>query len=393
MTPQELQQITGIHQLFTGIETHGWGDTDFMQAAQFAKAHGADTIIFKAADGGNVWYGGLDGVFHVRNVIMSQGVGAIPYTYSYGNKFNALDSEIDILIAIMQQCGIACMDAEDTWNGQVGWASHLCARMQPVPGTFIVSTWSDPSLQDWGNVIQALAPCVTAFAPQQYTNYLATFWQEFGKNGASWLQPTVNLTQEFGANDPVTIAQNAYNQGHTAISVWYYETAAANPGLLDAVYAAFPKGGTPVQQYSPKSGDFDQYFIANADGRWTSKKFNTVLIGGNLILYSQLSIDGQTLPLIGLPRTNELYQTDESDGYQWSVQFFERGVVVYDPQKRFDNPPGSGSSYFGKYDQLLHLAPFYQPPITPVISDTVIADIKAVKAAGDKLLADAGITS
>jgi len=226
--------------------------------------------------------------------------------------------------------------------------------------------------------------------PRQYNNYLATFWQEFAADGATWLQPTVDLTQEFGANDPVAIAGNAYHQGHTAISIWYYDTAVANPGLLDAVYAAFPKasGGQNVNTYSPNSADFNNYFTVDANGNWVCKSTNAVIIGGDRGTFSELSIDGNTLPVIGLPRTNELYQHD-SDGYAWSVQFFERGIIVYDPQFKKDSQPGLGTSYIGKYEQFIALDPNYQPP---TISAVVVADIKAVKAASDKLATDANVS-
>jgi hypothetical protein len=389
MTPQDLVRITGQHLLFLGIPTYSWSLIQFQQAAQFARSHGVDSLLIKVADGGNIWYGGMPGWHSIRNTILAQGVGAIPYIYSYGNKFGALDTEIDIMIAHLQDSGIVCMNAEVEWNGQTSWAQHLCSRIQPVSGTFLVSTWADPSLQNWPGVIRTLAPCTTVFMPQQYNNYLATFWQEFGNNGAIWLQPTVNLTQDFGANDPVTIAKNAYNQGHTAISVWHYDTAVGNPNLLDAVYAAFPKGGN-MNTYGPGKGDFDQYFTVNSDGNWTCKRFNTVLIGGNKGLYSQISMDGNTLPIIGLPRTNELYQHD-TDSYSWSVQFFERGVIVYDPSHRRDSQPGLGASYFGKYSQFMQFDPDYQPVVVDKIPDAVVADIKAVKAASDKLTTDANL--
>jgi hypothetical protein len=381
MTPQDLIKITGQHLLFLGIPTYNWSLAQFQQAAQFARAHGVDNLLVKVADGANEWYGGIGNINAIFDTIRSEGVGMIPYIYSYGNEFGALDREIDIMLEYLHDSGIVCMNAEKEWNGQVAWAQHLCGRIQGT-GTFLVSTWADPSLQNWQGVIAALAPCTTVFMPQQYNNYLATFWGEFAANGAQWLQPTVNLTQDFGANDPVSIASHAKNQGHTAISVWYYDTAVANPGLLDAIYAAFPKGATPVQQYGPNSSDFASYFTANADGTWTCKLFNTVLLGANLALFSQLSTDGQTLPIIGLPRTNELYQT-ESDGYQWSVQFFERGLIVYDPAHRHDGQPGMGDSYLGKYAQFQR----YDPQAIAVIGlpkqlaseiQTVISDVAAM---------------
>lgn len=99
-----------------------------------------------------------------------------------------------------------------------------------------------------------------------------------------------------------------------------------------------------MRTYSPNSYDYNAYFTANSDGNWTCKSTNAVIIGSNLSLYSQLSIDGNTLPLIGLPLQSEQYHT-ESDGYKWSSQQFERATMVYDPAHRFDDQPGMETSY------------------------------------------------
>lgn len=114
-----------------------------------------------------------------------------------------------------------------------------------------------------------------------------------------------------------------------------------------------------MQTYSPDSGDFAQYFTLESNGNWICKLSNTVLLGDNLRLFQRLSMDGQTLPILGLPRTNEIYQKD-SDGYSWSVQFFERGLIVYDPAHKRDGQPGLGDSYLGKYAQFQQYDPHYK---------------------------------
>jgi hypothetical protein len=267
---QDLIKITGQRSLFLGITSFNWSPAQFQDVARFARSHGVDSLLVKVADGTNVWYGGMSGWHDRRNAILAEGVGAIPYMFSYGNKFGALDDEIDIMIAHLRDNSIMCADMEGEWDGQAQWAQHLTSRVSQVPGTFLVSTWADPSLHAWQGVIRALAPATTVFMPQQYNNYLATFWAEFAANGATWLQPTVQLTQDFGANDPVAIARNAHDQGHTAISVWYYEAAAANPGLLDAVYATFPKGPSPMIEQA-------------AQDTWNSTAF---LFGGTPLDYN-----------------------------------------------------------------------------------------------------------
>lgn len=240
MSCQDVAKVTGQRLLFLGVDTANWALSQFQQAAQFARAHGIDSLILKTADGANWWYGGINGYRQIKDVLQTAGVGVIPYTYSYGNKFNALDAEIDILIALMQDSGVVCADMETEWNGQAGWASHLASRMSPLQGVFLVSTWADPNLQNWQGVLQALSPCVDAYMPQQYNNFLASCWQQFG---SVCLQPTLEMTQDAGANDPVAIAKAAYQRGHTAISIWHYGTAVSNPTLLDQILSAFPKTG------------------------------------------------------------------------------------------------------------------------------------------------------
>jgi hypothetical protein len=173
--------------------------------------------------------------------------------------------------------------------------------------------------------------------------------------------------------------------------VQYTDRATNIPGIAGTVDAnIFLGGGTQVNTYGPGKGDFDYHFTVDANGNWVSKLLHTVIIGGNKGLYSQISMDGNTLPIIGLPRTNELYQRD-ADGYSWSVQFFERGLIVFDPDHRRDSQSGLGASYFGKYLQFQQYDPEGKTVVVNKIPDAVAADIKAVKAASDKLTADANL--
>lgn len=339
MTPEQLKQITGEHQLFLGIPTYSWSLAQFQEAARFAKAHGVDTLLVKTNEGAlPAWYDGIGGWKAVKRVIQNEGVGAIPYIFSYGNKFGDLDIEIDTMLSYMQNDGVVCMNAEDAWNGQIQWAQHLCGRMQGVPGTFLVSTWADPSLQDWLGVIAALAPCTTAFMPQIYNNFLALpqFWPEFGANGAQWLQPTVNLTQDFGPNDPVAIARDAAGQGHTAISVWYYDTAVANPELLDAVYDAFPKG---EQSMIPQGWTDDGSTLTAPNGHKVVLGFRNYILANNW--------DPNNVPL------EEEYRTDPVEDYydqpganSGQRQMFLYCELIWTPQRGVYQP-GIGVELLG----------------------------------------------
>jgi hypothetical protein len=341
MTCQDVAKITGQHLLFLGTSSETWTITQFQQAAQFARAHGIDCLLVKTADGSNWWYGGINGYRGIRDAIKAEGVGVIPYTYSYGNKYGALDAEINILLELLgEPDNIVIADMEQEWNGQVAWASHLCSNLFHK-GTFLVSTWADPNLQNWQGIIQALNPCVSAYMPQQYNNYLASCWTQFAAAGAACLQPTVDMIQDFGPNDPVSIARAAYIQGHTAISVWYYETAAANPSLLDAIYAAFPKGAQPM------TIDLNTHRVSNyfegSNNVWHCKQ--TGFLIGNSILSFYQQFGGNALcglTYLGLPLSNEIGVS----GHPGVVyQRFERGVLAYDPQHVIDSPPGAGEVY------------------------------------------------
>lgn len=352
MSCSDIAKVTGQHLLFMGVGTQGWGIGQFQDVAKFAKAHGVDAILVKTADGGNWWYGGMAGYRQRRDAVKAEGVGVIPYTYSYGNKYNYLDGEISILKAFLQEDGIVCVDMEAEWNSQVGWAQHLCSAIQGTPGIFLVSTWANPNDQSWTGVIQALNPAVSAYLPQQYTNYLASCWAQFGALGAKCVQPTLHMTNEFGANDPTAIAKAAYDQGHTALSVWYHEPAIANPGLFDAILAAFPKqalgGNNVLTQYTSKSADFHGYFTEIDAKHWKCNRNGNIVQFGILGFYQGLSIDGQSLPLPGLPTSPEIYT--KINGKDVVVQFYERGILVYDPGHGLDSQPGTKDCYLAKYD-------------------------------------------
>jgi len=347
MSCQDIVKVTGQHQVFFGVGTIAWSIDQFKQAAQFSKDHGIDTVLLKTADGGNWWYGGMDGYRQRRDAIKAEGVGVIPYTYSYGNKYNYLYGEIAILKSFMQEDGIVCADMETEWNGQSDWASHLCSQMQGQYGIFLVSTWANPNDQNWRGVIAALNPCVDAYLPQQYTNYLATCWSQFGAAGATCLQPTLHMTDEFGSNDPVSIAKAAYDQGHAAISVWYHETAVANPDLLDQVLSAFPK---TIQQEEETSMIIDistpginAYFEATNDPQiWKCKQTGFIIGHGILSFYRKFGGDSLCgLTYLGLPTSNEL-----GTGIPGVVdQEFERGKVRYDAGHVAGPPPGAGPAY------------------------------------------------
>lgn len=335
----DITKVAGRRSLFVGTESYAWTPISFVGVAQFARSHGIDSLLIKVADGVDRWYGGIAGYRARRDAIKSEGVGVIPYAYSYGDKFGVLSAEIDILKEFMQEDGVVCADMEAEWNGQVQWATQLFGGLRGVPGIFLVSTWANPAQQGWGDIVKALNPIVAAWMPQQYTLFLASQWAQFGDLGASCLAPTVNLTDGFGINDPVAIASAAYMQGHATLSLWHHASAMNNPGLVDQVLAAFPKiqGGNDMLQITD---DFAARHFVEIPGttppRWhcTAPGHDFDIIGGILDYYQV------TQGAFRLPCSDEIYGVLPGA----SLQLFEGGVLVWDPSNTLDNP-GLGPAY------------------------------------------------
>lgn len=117
------------------------------------------------------------------------------------------------------------------------------------------------------------------------------------------------------------------------------------------LYGSAPAGENqpmPLQNYNSQSQDFNQYFTAIDGNRWQCKKTGCVIQFDIKKFFESLSIDGQTLPMIGLAITNEIYAP-----YKGAVavfQFFERAVAVYNPSHNFDSQPGTEATFLAKYD-------------------------------------------
>jgi lysozyme len=164
-----------------------------------------------------------------------------------------------------------------------------------------------------------------------------------------------------------------------------YSDRASIPGIAGPVDANVCIGGTTLNGtvYGPQSADFAHWFTANDGNHWTCKQTGAIIRYANLDFYRKLSMDGNSLPMPGLPLESEQEHTD-ADGYKWSEQQFERATMRYDPEHRKDSQPGAGGSY------LAHV----NPPKTIIVEklpDAILADIQALKAASDKLAKDAQI--
>lgn len=241
----KLRAITGQHLMFIGTNSKTWTTGQFTDCAAWCQKMSIDSVLLKVADGYEKWYGGAAIYSQIRNIFLQHGVGCIPYIWMYGDTYGHLDKEIDILLEYMPIGGIVVADMEAEWNGKTEWCTRLGKRMQTAKGTFAISTWADPHMQNWTNNVRILAPIVDIWLPQVYSNHLDELVDEYA-GIVDCIQPTVMIdpTNWAGPNNPVNIAMRAYRNGHTAISIWHYETAKANENLLKAIFNAFPK--TPV---------------------------------------------------------------------------------------------------------------------------------------------------
>ena len=219
--------------LFIGVESYNWTDLQFQESATWAKIHGFTGVAIKVADGGNVWYGGYSGIAHVISVV-EKILPVIPYTYCYSVNVAA---ETAILTELLKSYGGAIADLEVEFNGAVDAAVAFEAAMRPVPGVLYVTTWADPAEQNWIQVINALAPCVNGWIPQIYNNYLEHAAVNEYPAGLC-VYPAIDLTQEFGANDPVQIAKDVHSVS-PALFVWEYLPATQNPALVAQITKAF----------------------------------------------------------------------------------------------------------------------------------------------------------
>jgi len=244
-------QLMGPCSLFLGAETATWTTAQFVQAAQFAKQHGISTLIIKCSEvtskPGDIWYGGMAGVDRIVQAVLAQGVRVLTYQFMWGNLQGALATEISVAQQFLSKYNKHCLDMEgSTWAGANGqaWASQMNATLVNAPGKLFVSCPADPIRNDQFGFLRALSPSINIWMPMAYSNALDSIWQgDYHQiNSIACLQPTLDLSPEFGPNDPVAVANHFRSAGCHAISIWEYQFAVSNPALLDKVVTAF-KGG------------------------------------------------------------------------------------------------------------------------------------------------------
>ncbi len=263
-------EVAGKVVLFIGTQCRTWGLEDFAKAARNARAMGVDTISPKRLDGGIRWYGDVGRLREERAAVLAEGCGYLPFAYCYGPRFG--DAQIADECALLAEMmaandGSVCADMEAEWNGHVADAERFAALMRPVAGLLYLTTWADPYQQDWAGVTRALAPCVDAWVPQQYDNWLAAQEAQLVALGETCIQPALDLTGEFGANDPFALAQQARARGHTTLWLWEYLPALRNPNMLRGIAAAMGNplaSGAPVTLPTPQRPPRERVYVVRS---------------------------------------------------------------------------------------------------------------------------------
>jgi hypothetical protein len=352
-----IEQL-GTSPLFLGVETGNWTLADFETAARNAHALGCTSLLVKIADGGNLWHSGIGGWQKVLDTVSSTGVRGIPYMYNYGDKFNAIQTEIGILTAAMQHSGIAIADMEVEMNDETKWGTVYADALKPIKGIFGVTTWADPELQNWHGVLAALAPAVNFWLPQVYSDYLASVYHaQFDPYGLPYY-PVLNLGTDAGANNIVQIAKESnspvvgfweYEPAIGAYAVTVKEIVAMSKAKLPAAQPAqpepAPKPATPVQTGETAMNIKDpfaaQYFQEVNPGEWYCPTTKQRIIGDVLKFY---------LKVYGAPRLPlSPEQTDVVAGKNFKWQHCEAGVIIFDPDHVHDRPTND-ACYLEKLD-------------------------------------------
>src|SRR5256885_15747670 len=132
LAPADLAVKTGSKVLFIGTEAYGWQVADYVKAAQNARHFGFDTISPKVADGQLKWYKTPANLTAIRNAVLAQGCGFLPFHYIYGPRFgdDQIRAEAAVAKEIASLCdGLVCLDMEVEWNGKVDAVKLLAKEL------------------------------------------------------------------------------------------------------------------------------------------------------------------------------------------------------------------------------------------------------------------------
>ena len=134
---------------------------------------------------------------------------------------------------------------------------------------------------------------------------------------------------------------------HTYTFLQYSWSAVNIPGIPGKVDADIYRGGEPQSMLTIQQAS--NYFTAIDDQHWRCRQTDFIVQLGILEFYRTIGVfQYNGLSLLGLPKSTEVTLKPGV-----ALQRYERGVVVYDPQRQFDTPPGViGPCYLVHIDSL-----------------------------------------
>lgn len=238
--------------LFCGIETFSYQPGDWSNLAGWCAQHRVDFVLVKVFDAGNEWYGG--NFLPIATTFQRAGVRVIPYGFmgtAGGLDYNLdrdLPNELPLVRKYMENFSICCGDMEgDGWSNRPDLGQMVANELAGIPGFFVGSVPANPADAGMVNSFAAMKSVVSAWMPMEYNDYLHSVsqsqWSQVESNPP--LAPTYDLSNEFGANDLVSIVTGASSAGFQQISFWYDGFAKNDPTTFDNLVTIF-KGVDPV---------------------------------------------------------------------------------------------------------------------------------------------------
>lgn len=294
-----MSDIFGNSNLFTATETYNWSITQFESLAEFCQSTGTKSVTCKVCDGAMLWFS-YQYINQIKATFENKGISFIPYLYSYGNKFNALNYEINIIKQLLASCGACCVDMEVEWNGQLQWAQTFAQQLKAHQGVLSVTTWADPSLQNWTPLLALLKPVVDVWLPQCYTSYLTAHVNNeyYGYN----VLPIVSLNDANVVSN-ATMLKRAYGR----VSVWYDTLARQQVSLYQSII-----GGESVNYKQKQWNDV-----------WAMNSIQAPQTTG--IAQYLYSLFEQNKIAATYPTTHEI-TTCDWNGHSINVQYFASGL-------------------------------------------------------------------
>lgn len=238
---QRFSTDMGRVALFVANEAQGMNASALASVARQARSIGVDTLCVKRAEGTGRWYNSPGQIAEEYKAVTEAGCGYVPFTYMYGPRFgsNQVTGECQILTELTDAIasarggeGFVIADMELEWNNQPWAAAQMREWMINKPGLLGVTTWADPDQQGWDQVVRELLPVVNSWIPQAYNNWLSNAVAEGQNLGELNIEPAIDLSQEFGANDQIAIAQTAKARGESTIWLWEYTLTGSQRQLV-----------------------------------------------------------------------------------------------------------------------------------------------------------------